>query len=85
MPQLIIKFFMKSSRLSIFLLTVGIIFILSMCSDLLTVQHEYKTNKSISLSEAEKNVIDLLDIIDAKKTKAGGNRIFYIFPIFIKD
>lgn len=65
---------MKPSRLSFILLTFSIVFILSMCSDLLIVRREMKKDNSVSLSDAEKDVIELLNVIDAGKTKAeGGN------------
>lgn len=65
---------MKSSRLSIILLSVSIVFVLSMCSDLLTVNREVNKDSFISLSEAEKNVIEFLNVIDAGKTKAEGGQ-----------
>ena len=65
---------MKPSRLSFILLTFSIVFILSMCSDLLTVNREVNKDSFISLSEAEKNVIEFLNVIDAGKTKAEGGQ-----------
>ena len=65
---------MKPSRLSFILLTFSIVFILSMCSDLLIVRREMKKDNSVSLSDAEKDVIELLNVIDAGKTKAEGGQ-----------